>query len=717
MTVLSSIIPGKVINNGIRDNSIPNYNPVDPTHPLHLPVVSLITPMGDLASDNGTTWINTSDIPRVFGNIYDPKSPYYNPSSVLLQRLAFGGQASVGIRRLSANNKVARVALSAFVQRVTVLDYERDLSGNFKRDTAGDKIPTGTDYEGLKIVIKPDPAAALAEPGELLVRTIPAIPAGADPEVPETFVYPLFEAVAGVGEAYNKHGLNMGIRPGNTSYRSVSEFVRDTGVFPFNLRMFVENDKGIKSYTKTAIGNETVTFTLFETELRNTKYSVKQGFGEFTGTNVNRPTTPRPAPFKGVHVYQDNITALTQLMYTVEQPVNSSLVEVGDEHFKQMNPLTCTNHVGAPYYAIVGDDVVMWDLAGSVNAQYGISPFLDNDGLLPSYVSPHVPYDPMGLLTNVKFNITPKQAWEANNALLAVDLTSYANGAEPKNYTRNRQSIFWDVGYTQEVKDASINLLASRKDILVIACATVWDQGVVNDPTDVYSREVNLVNKIRLHPESEKWGTPTCRSAINLIQVRVIDEETGGYFSGNIDLAYAYALFAGNGSGIINSAYAPDSGENRLLRITHSPVVEFEDDDVAGMNFDNGGITLRPKDVDVYFRPALITVYSNPDSVLKDLNTTFLCVSIEKILQDEWNNLCGDTTISADNYVALFKDAAERKCRDKLGGLVRGLIVEPSFNEGGPGSRAVMNVVAHAYFNKGKYMMNLDLFAYNEQDI
>lgn len=716
MAVVNSIVPGKVVNNGIRDRSIPNYVPVDPSHPLHLPVVSIITPMGELASESGTTWIATKDIGRVLGDIFDPKSPYYNPSSVLLSKLAEGGQASVGVRRLAANNKVSRVPMSAFVQKVQVKDYERDLGGNFKRDAEGNKIPTATTYEGLKVVIKADPEAADSLPGDLVPRTIAEVPeAGLEPAIPATYVYPLFEAICGVGDEYNNNGLKMGVSPGAS--RGREEFINETGAFPFELSTFVEDKNGVRLSTKTALGADKVSFTLFETELRNVKYSLKHAFGEFTGTNVNRPVTPRPAPFKEVIVYQDNITSLCQLMYSVESQHNTSLFDTGAENFKQMNPFTCTDHNGAPYFAVVGDDVITWDMTGSVKAQHGISPFLNNDGELPDYVTPHTPFDPMGLLDGVKFDITPAQAWEANNALIVSDLKSYILGSEPKNYTINRQSLFWDVGYAQEVKDVVTDLLSTRKDIYVMACATVYDGGRINDPTEVYSRHTNLVNKLRLYPESEKWGTQTCRASVNLIQSRIVDEATGGYFSGNIDLAYAYALVAGNQSGTINAAYAPDSGINRELRISHSPLVEFEDDPIAGINFDNGGITLRPKDVGVFFRPALITVYKNPDSVLKDAFTVFLCICIEKILQDEWNNLSGDTTITADNYVALMKDNGGRKCRDKLGGLVQGIEVEPSFSEGGVGSRAIMNTIVHAYFNKGKYMMNLDLFAYNEEDM
>lgn len=719
MTIFNKIVPGKVNNRGIKDNSVPDYVVNYPVYPLHAPVISLVTPKGELASEKGTQWISVSDFAPMFGDVMDYKTPYYNPTSLLIQQLTRGGQSVIGVRRLSANNEISRVAFSAFVQQVQVQAYERDLAGQFKRDPdTGLKIPiVGTTYAGLKVVIRPDDTAKAKGYGKLVHRVIPGTPAdGQTPAVPETLVYPLFELAAGVGDAYNAGGINMGVNNNTLNWRSISAFVKATGVFPFDLRMFTDSASGVRTYAKTTDRKETASFTLFPTEAGGEQFSVKRAVGAFTGTNVNRKIVPIPQPFKDAHVYSDDIDTLCQLMYMVEKDVNDSLVEVNARPYQQMNPFTATNHVGAPYFAIQTDDSTLWDLSGAVKAQYGVNPFYLANGDMPEAATPVVANDPFGLLADTKFPMTTGQAWEVTNSLMAADLTTYVNGSEIKNYTRNRQSVFWDVGYTKEVKDIAAQLLGQRKDVFFFGDATVWEPGAPNDLGTVYSRMASLVASLRLTPESEQWGTPTVRASINLIEAKLINEVTGGYFSGNLDLAYAFALFAGNNSGIITASASPDHGDNRILRTMHSPNIEFEEDDVANDNFENGAITLRPYDVEQLYRPALITVFNNVDSVLKDAVTAFLCVCMEKILQDEWNTVCGDTSISAASYAALVKDGAERKCRDRLGGLVKNITVLTSYDETRPGGRAVMNAIVNGYFNKGKYMMNLDLFAYNEQD-
>lgn len=721
MTALTSIIPGKVVNNGINDVSTPEYTPAQTTRPLHLPVIHGVFPKGQMADVNGVVWVNTSQVGAVFGQeIFDPVSPYYNPNTLLLQALAAGGQAVVGIRRLSANNQVARTALSAFVSRKVIPDYERDINGRYKRDETGNLIPKGSKtYNGLLIEIKVDPDAATKGVGELTRRTIPEVPAaGGNPAVPAQEVFPLFDGIGGIGDTYNRGGMNFGVRPDAFAYGDVASFVKETGVYPFNLRQFIDTAAGKRQNAKTVKGREMVEATLFDCIYQKTRYSIKRAFGEFTGTDVNRKVVPAPAPYSDVYVYQDSIKALCQAMYAIESPENTGLVEVTNQPYRQMNPFTCVDHNGVPYYAITTVDTVSWDMTAAVKITGGVSPFLDKDGNLPSYITPAELDDPFGVLANTKSPISRIDAWAVNNHLIASDLEVYVDSIEQSNYTRNRQSFFYDIGYTQDVKDQAIRLLGSRKDIMVIPCATVWAPGKFTATGQLYARAGQLNSAVRMFPESEFWGTPTTRSSINLIEAYVVDEVTAEYFSGNIDLAFAYAEFAGNAQGIIIPSKSPSHGDNRILRTMHSPRIEFEGDGQAAENFNRGCITLRPYDAgDRLFRPALVTVNPNVDSVLKDQVTAFLCVCIEKICQDMWNLVCGDTNLTAANYVAVFKDKAERKCRDSLGSLARNITVEPSYAEGTVGSRAVMNARVHAYFNKGKYQMNMDLFAHNEEEL
>jgi len=716
MTTINSINPGHVENGGMRDMSIPDYVQEKVSMPLHLPVVSVVTPIGKLASKHGTQWISPKEFKRYFGDIFDYNSPYYNPVSRLIMAVASGGQSTIGVRRVSANEEVARVPMAAFIYRDAISDYQRDANGKFKYDIQGNRVKNGSKtYQGLKIEIKPDPAAANVAVGALQVRTIAA--AG---DAPETVVYPLFEAIAGVGEEYNLSGLNFGTPSDTGTMRSVAAFVKASGVYPFQLSQFTDSLTGERTKATTPEGRVTAPFTLFPVEVSRVDYSLERGFGAFTGTNQNRPRLPLPAPFSSVHVYSENIDTVCQLLYQVEQEVNTSLVEVGapGTYYKQMNPFTCTNHLGAPYYAVEMVGTLKWDMSASVKASGGVSPFLLKTGKVPEYVSDEIVNDPLGLLADIKRPLTHAQGWEINNELIAADLKGYVAGIEMKDVTRNRQSLWWDVGYGQKVKDIQAEFLAARKDIIVVGDGTIWSPGVMNDLEEVYARAQLASASFRLTPESEKWGTPASRAAVNIIEMKITDEKTGWYFSGNIDLAHKFARFAGSNSGLIVVANCPDHGENRKLTLGHSPNIVFEESTVAIENFAQGFITLKPWDSFTQtYRPGLPTVQTNPDSVLKDLVTPFLGVCIEKLSADQWREVCGDTTITSDNYASIMKDNIEESCRNAVGGMVSNITAETYYEEGTLGSRAKLRVKVHAWFNKAKYQMEFDLFMYNQQDL
>lgn len=716
MSIFNQIVPGQVINNGINDVSIPEYDVTIATAPLHLPVISGTSPIGGLASEVGTQWVAIKDFAKTFGDILDPETPYYGPIGRLIAALADGGQGTIGFRRLSANNVKARAAVSAFVFRTEQQQYERDAAGRFKYSPEGDRIPiVGETIPGIDIQIKLDDVTG-KNPGELEVRTIAAVG-----EVPETVVYPLYEAMAGVGEDYNRNGFQFGVQNTTSSWRSVSDFVRKTGVFPYQLREFQDTKGGIRTFAKApASSQEIVPATLFDVTYNKVKYGLDNAFRTFTGTNVNRPQRAVPAPINGSVVYQENIAALCQLMYHLEKPVNDNLVDAGrpGEQYKQMNPFTCQDHTGAPYYACTSSGVMKWDLSGAIKVSGGLSPFVDSTGKLPAGTTAENLPDPFGLLNGLVTPTTVKQGWEITNKLMVSDLTTYVNSSAQKDVTRNRQSIWWDVGFSQEVKDVAIQFLGARKDIFVQQDATIWTPGEANPLDEVYARADMQTTNLRMTPESEKWGTPACRAAINKAEIKLTGEPTGWYFSANIDKAQKYAGYAGADTGRVNVSKAPDTGDNRKITIGYDSTIQFEATDIQADGFSKGHTTLIPWDWNgQVYRPGLPTVHTSPDSVLKDEINVFNCVGIEKISADQWKRVVGDRSLDQDSYEAIMKDSIEEECRNGLGGAVAGIVAETSYATGQVGDLAILNVVVHGYFNKAKYMMEFDLYAHNSNEL
>ena len=115
-------------------------------------------------------------------------------------------------------------------------------------------------------------------------------------------------------------------------------------------------------------------------------------------------------------------------------------------------------------------------------------------------------------------------------------------------------------------------------------------------------------------------------------------------------------------------------------------------------------------------RPALPTVYSNTDSVLKDLPNVWYGVVMEKILQDQWILVSG-SVMSAANYLATVRDNSDKQIHNQLGACLSQWDVRVEFREDNPNSRSRMFAKIVYWVGKAKYMMDAVLEARNEQEL
>ncbi|UPT54000.1 putative tail sheath protein [Vibrio phage phiKT1019] len=704
----TAIVPGQVRNQGIGDDSRPIVSPQLATYPCNFPVIGMVTPKGPL----GQKYINTGSLGDIYGDVQDTDGPYYNPIAALIHSLSSGGQASLGMRRLTANTELARVAVGVKVVEADIQQYKRDASKHFILDESGARIPVDsgtTTYQGRKIT------PMLLDISNTEYKGLkPITGEGAEGE-PGFTIYPLYELPAGIGDVYNRMGHYAGLS-GSADFARIAEFVNQFGVFPFNMKLYEKSIYGTPVIAKTLNNTEEVTFTLFDTRANNVRYGVKEAIGAYTGATANRPMTPRPAPFYEAHVYHESIEALAKDLFAVEEAtMMDNLVYLeGVKSYKQINPLTAVNHEGIPYYAIEVDAPTrLFNMGAQLDATGGISPFLTKELQPPEGVTLSREYNFDATKGQVE-ELNRKDAWAVTQALVLADLMKYRKSLEILDWTRNRQSIIFDVGFNSDIVDEQIQLLATRKDHAAVFASSEWLKNATIE--EHYSRQTYITNRLRLIPESEKYGTPSCRAMIAMWEMNKINEESGERFSHVLDIAYAMALFGGNAQGQLLKANSPDHANNRLLRTMYDPTVDIEADPNAANNFDNGACSLRPYNQEQLYRPALPTIYPHHDSVLKDWVNVFTAISVEKIIQDTWTLVSGDTTITADEYAAIVKDRAETKCRKDLGTMFEDLVVEPTYNEGAADSRSVLYVTGYVSFRKGKYMMDMSLIARNEQD-
>lgn len=731
MDISNKLVPGKVDNEGIvsRENITPFVAAV--SSPAHFPDFACVTPRGKVKRDT----VSMSAFTQLFGDITDSNTPFYNPVAVAIQVLGQAGQGSFSFRRLVGNEVQARVIMGVVLfENQDVPNYERDANGGYVFDEAGkpkvhESTPTvkGVVAHPAKLAVHPDAAI-----GEAKVVEVTANPDGMAADGAKGKFYPMFELVSGIGDDYNRMYAAIGHRP-SADWYEISAFVTTYGSFPFTLNVGQRLDNGLRVPAVTVGGSPDTTLTLFDTVgANNVRYGIQTSLDHYTGRDVNRPVIDRPAPFEESFVYGRNIDAVCQILFAAEYTAGTSIApDVASNKLPQraiMNPLTFVDHNGNPYVHVVfggqADFTGSPDLSVSrvslnhyFQAAGGIDPFADATGKYPDAPkSWNVQRDGEWVVeTGTDLLVTHKQYWEMNQILLEAWLTSYHGSLDTKDVIRNRTSFMWDVGYNGAIKNLLISFLARRKDIIVVPCATEYLVKKTQD--QLYSTREALHARIAMIPESETFQSHACRSAINLWDGKVINEPTFGHFSLNMDNMFAFAIAGGGADGKVYANLMPDNEGNRTLRVMHEPFVQFEDDDPAANNLIQGSITVTPLNTTQFCRPALPTVYSETESVLKDLANVWTCICVEKILQDLWITISGNTQLSREGYIARMKDGAEARIRENLGAVISAYSVEPSFREDRPNSKSTMYTKTHLWFRKGVYMMNSVLEVRNEDSL
>ncbi|WNV45935.1 putative tail sheath protein [Aeromonas phage AerS_266] len=733
MSSFSKVIPGRVENEGIvsRENN-PVANAII-SSPAHCPDFAMVTPRGPLKRDI----VGTGDFSTKFGDVTDPYGPYYNPISLAISKLGAAGQASFSFKRLTNNEERARVIFGVTVFKgLPVPNYLRDGQGNYQFDTAGKPKPNTDTPTVNGIFICPGMVTPKSDSpiGEAKIIDVVA-PAGLTvPEATEGKFIPLFELLSGVGDSYNAMYSTMG-HSQNTDWGELSKFVRTFGSYPFTMIIGEQLDNGIRVPAATSNGTPDVTVTLFETiGDNNVHYGLQSGLNRFTGREVNRPVVERAAPFQDVFVYRRNLETVTEDLYQAEYVAEAALGTAPIVLSKKlprgavMNPLSLVDYNGKPYYHIVFGGLL--DITGPVTikgtrvslnhylkAGGGVNPYADKTGAYPQAPSTWDVDTDGEWVANVTSPavVSHKQYWEMNQYLLLGYMTGYRSSLDMKDVIRNRTSFYWDLGYNEDIKDALISFLNVRKDIIVGLCATEY---LVNKTQEqIYSTAEMLNTKLLMIPESETYQAQACRGFINLWDGRVVDEVTFGRFSLNIDNMYTFAYAGGGNDGKIFANRMPDHEGNRTLRIMHDPLVQFEDDDPAANNLIKGSVTVTPQNSSQYCRPAFPSVYPDTDSVLKEVTNVWRAVCVEKILADNWIQISGDSQRSKEGYISFMKDTSEARIRERLGAVISNWEVEPTFRENAPNAKSVMYSVTRLWMNKGVYMMNSVLEAYNADSL
>jgi hypothetical protein len=180
-----------------------------------------------------------------------------------------------------------------------------------------------------------------------------------------------------------------------------------------------------------------------------------------------------------------------------------------------------------------------------------------------------------------------------------------------------------------------------------------WVDIPQNSAADESSQASILQNAARMYPESEYYGTKTCRAIVVGHSGYLLSSEWRGLAPMTIDLAAKVATYMGASSGAWKGGANFDvSPKNQVTAFkTDSVNAVFKNSNVRNEDWANGLIWVQNYDRRALFYPGIQTVYDDDTSVLNSLFNIIAVVELEKVCERVWRDLTGIQTLTVGQFI------------------------------------------------------------------
>jgi hypothetical protein len=648
MATFTNAVP-RVVFNGIRDRSRRALIRPDETYAQHTPLLRLFTETGPTA----TTYVGDTD--DGFAGIYgqmslDPRSKYFNQQSLLALNLLGQGNGFY-VKRLrpeDAGNS-ARLILAIDIVRDMVPKAVTRLSGFLYPETTtlagsgGVSTLADVTVEGLKarIVLIEDNDTEIG-----MQRVLPGTMVSSIDGTQST-MYPLMELPTSF---FGALGNNLGMRiwaPTALDIEGYDEQATDQ----FDTRMyrvqFVELMNGLNTpqIIKTALGEDYVNVSFDEgvySESTDRDLTIDEVLiAQYEDDGIENGLTPMFSPFSQVFVYRENISMVQQLVWDSELLANPAF---GDQVKGpgQIDFLTMLNLDGDPYMTVQ----LLGALDGGVllgkNATVFATGGSDGTTSFENYVA-------LTDLENTNFGQLEDQY---------EDIARYQFG------------FIYDTGLPLASKYKMMQVLGARRDLYCMFTSFVETDTRGLSTSDEVSRCIAIMTRLKAFPESTLYGTPVCRASIVLQSGKLMGSNYNKRVPQVLDVAMAWAKYAGAGNGILRPGMEMDQSPNNEVNFVKSLNVPFFNARVASNLWVNGATTSTTYNKRRQYYACHRSVMLDDTSVLLSPVTVNICCVIMRLIHRIHAKFSGNASLTKEQLVERCDQEILDITRDLFGGRV-----------------------------------------------
>lgn len=662
----------RAILRGIRDASgrPPVYEPE--LIPTHLPHAFIFAERGGLLPE----LVSGDAMMRMYGSrTFLPRGPYYNHQTNMVEKVNAEGNRLMVQRVLPPDaNPPATARLSVDIVRDELPVYERADDGRWMMDENGNRIETGETVTGYRLrwLVEPtidlddivvpgssdrlteDELDRLMEEGEnrLLQRAVgdAAIRVGEMTNAmgEQSEIFPIMDLeVNGIGDFGNRMGFRLAAPTTRSAVAIDDDIVHDQEAYLYRMQ-FVERDEdqATPRVLETLYGEQFVNFS-FKEGVVNTSTDQDLHYSQIVLPSYHQEAAAgRPeiqGPFSTLHVYDEYIDDILTKLHAVESPHGLVPMDPASKHI--VNFIGATDPEGVPYEAV--------RIAGPAD-----------DGVLLSETTTHYAQGGFDGTMNL----------QTFDAAVAYQCRHYGDlDAKVMDSAYYPQSVIYDTGFTLETKRDMLVPMGRRKDLYVVL-STQDVQRRQNTPSEESSIAIALRTAARLYPESEIYGTATCRALVIGHSGYLIDHPHKGLLPLTIEFAQKSARYMGAGNAFWNSNAAFDRTPNNHVRLFRGVNAEWKTANVRSNDWDNGLVWVQNYDRRSLFFPGIQTVYDDDSSVLNAATNMIIAVELEKVAERTWRDLTGSSYMTPQEFL----DESDRLILQRVQGKFDGrVIIEP----------------------------------------
>lgn len=657
---------------GIKDISARTPLPEIDTVPQHLPQVYVLTERGDTNPDVvGGTAFN-----EIYGGYsLDYSSPFANHATVLLSKLFSAANLCLVQRVELPGAATAMIRITAEVIPTELPLYQRNDVGEIEYEADpinGPQAVVESTITGARVVWHIGTDLYTAEQRAYgLARVSTGARLGDTKGIDgitqlstfgsetESTLFPVADLKANsFGEFGNRVGFKFEAPHADSTSPANVSLVESVKAFIYRFTL-VERARANSTYNvvSTAGQDTSLEVTLKENVVNprlNTQMSMSDIFIPAYEVTNSTATQTAKGPFGECHVYEDSLNRLLTLLtqggelggieIAGEKDYDDAAVMYGrnfafaeDVNKHLLNPFTGHDYNNIPYHAFTVDNS---QLFGGVSFANGAVHYATggSDGLI---------YDQNGnpdRLANLKaFDLAVRNEMENWGDL---DATMLDAAMYPV-------STLWDTGFSLDTKKAMLIPMSKRKDLYVVlsteAVADFVDPSLDSSwqymPQNSLAEEISigaiLATTAQLYPESELYGTGTCRCVIVGQSGKLADGTWAGWLPLTIDLAYKVARYMGAADTFWKAAYAFDKSPTNQVTMFTKVNNTYRNIANANRSWDANIIYVQNYSRERLYYPAFQTVYTDDTSVLNSLLTMAACCYLERVAQSTWRDITG----------------------------------------------------------------------------